>query len=137
MPDVFKHPRLELPPGKTVYLVVTGEHGMLQPQKAGEKSLISNTLEAVSNLDGTSQSVMVVEANADPARVRQIVRLTEFARELGGKYPLMEAMNAAYGEAVADGVGRYDIAEVFEHLMAEGPESRDIEQVLALLRRAG
>lgn len=71
------------------------------------------------------------------SRVRQVVRLTEFARELGGRYPLMEAMNAAYGEAVADGVGRYDIAEVFEHLMAEGPESRDIEEVLALLARAG
>jgi len=71
------------------------------------------------------------------SRVRQVVRLTEFARDLGGKYPLMEAMNAAYGEAVADGVGRYDIAEVFEHLMAEGPESREIEDVLALLARAG
>ena len=38
---------------------------------------------------------------------------------------------------MADGVGRYDIAEVFEHLMAEGPESREIEDVLALLARAG
>ena len=46
-------------------------------------------------------------------------------------------MNATYGAAIDAGVGRYDIAEVFEHLMAGGPESVEIERVLALLEKAG
>jgi 3-hydroxyisobutyrate dehydrogenase-like beta-hydroxyacid dehydrogenase len=71
------------------------------------------------------------------SRVRQIERLTEFAHELGGAYPLLDAMNATYGAAIDAGVGRYDIAEVFEHLMAGGPESIEIERVLALLEKAG
>lgn len=82
------------------------------------------------------------DADAAPARgmasrVRQVNRLAEFSRALGGRYPLLGAMDAAYSEAIAAGVGRYDIAEIFEHLMAEGPESRDIDEVLELLSRAG
>jgi 3-hydroxyisobutyrate dehydrogenase-like beta-hydroxyacid dehydrogenase len=71
------------------------------------------------------------------SRVRQVERLADFAHELGGRYPLLDAMNAAYGEAIAAGVGRYDIAEVFEHLMADAPETADIDAVLALLARRG
>ncbi|MFM2129147.1 MAG: hypothetical protein RL477_693, partial [Pseudomonadota bacterium] len=71
------------------------------------------------------------------SRVRQVTRLAEFAHHLGGRYPLLDAMNAAYNEAVAAGVGRYDIAEVFEHLMAGAPETADIDAVLALLARQG
>ena len=68
-------------------------------------------------------------------RVRQINRLTKLAGALGGKYPLMEAMNGAYDEAVEAQFGTYDIAEVFEYLMA-GEEARvDIAEVLDLLDR--
>jgi 3-hydroxyisobutyrate dehydrogenase-like beta-hydroxyacid dehydrogenase len=71
------------------------------------------------------------------SRVRQVARLTEFAHELGGTYPLLDAMNAAYGAAIEAGVGRHDIAEVFEHLMAGGSESIEIERVLDLLKKMG
>ena len=71
------------------------------------------------------------------SRVRQVARLTDFAHALGGNYPLLDAMNAAYGEAVAAGVGRYDIAEVFEHLMGAEAEPADIARVLELLARGG
>lgn len=67
------------------------------------------------------------------SRVRQVEKLGEFAHALGGRYPLLDAMNTAYGEAIAAGVGRHDIAEVFEHLMADAPESVDIKRVLDLL----
>jgi hypothetical protein len=46
-------------------------------------------------------------------------------------------MNAAYGAAIEAGVGRHDIAEVFEHLMAGGSESIEIERVLDLLKKMG
>lgn len=71
------------------------------------------------------------------SRVRQVRNLAEFAHALGGRYPLLDAMNDAYGDAIAAGVGRYDIAEVFEHLMGEGPESAEFRKVLDLLTEAG
>jgi hypothetical protein len=71
------------------------------------------------------------------SRVRQVEKLAEFAHALGGHYPLLDAMKAVYGEAIAAGVGRYDIAEVFEHLMGEGPESVEFRKVLDLLTEAG
>jgi 3-hydroxyisobutyrate dehydrogenase len=71
------------------------------------------------------------------SRVRQVRNLAEFAHALGGRYPLLDAMNDAYGDAISAGVGRYDIAEVFEHLMGEGPESVDFGKVLDLLTEAG
>lgn len=92
--------------------------------------------------DGDAAPARGAGKDAAPARgmasrVRQVVKLAEFAHDLGGRYPLLDAMNAAYGEALAAGVGRYDIAEVFEHLMAGGPESAEIDKVLALLAKAG
>lgn len=66
-------------------------------------------------------------------RVRQINRLVRLASLLGGKYPLMEAMNSAYDDAVKAQIGVYDIAEVFEFLMANKEESVDFSEVLALL----
>jgi 3-hydroxyisobutyrate dehydrogenase len=71
------------------------------------------------------------------SRVRQVEKLAEFAHALGGHYPLLDAMKAVYGEAIAAGVGRYDIAEVFEHLMGEGPESVEFRKVLDLLTKDG
>lgn len=71
------------------------------------------------------------------SRVRQVHRLKDFAHALGGRYPLLDAMDEAYGEALAAGVGRYDIAEVFEYLIGDGPESSEIERVLALLAGKG
>lgn len=70
------------------------------------------------------------------SRFRQIERLTRLAHDLGGSYPLMDAMNATYGDAVAAGIGRHDIAEVFEHLMAEGGPPTGLDRVLALLETA-
>ncbi len=68
-------------------------------------------------------------------RVRQVNRLTLLAKELGGRYPLLEAMNGAYNEAVAADFGVYDIAEVFEYLMDGGDQAAELETVLDLLDR--
>jgi 3-hydroxyisobutyrate dehydrogenase len=66
-------------------------------------------------------------------RVRQVNRLAGLASSLGGKYPLLDAMNGAYAEAVAGNYGVYDIAEVFEYLMDGGEGVADMDKVLALL----
>ena len=68
-------------------------------------------------------------------RVRQVDRLAQLANALGGKYPLLQAMNGAYGEAVAGNFGVYDIAEVFEYLMADGGDAADMDEILSLLDR--
>jgi 3-hydroxyisobutyrate dehydrogenase len=68
-------------------------------------------------------------------RVRQINRLVKLAHALGGAYPLMEAMNSAYDEAVEAQFGTYDIAEVFEYLMAGQEPPVEIAEVLDLLDR--
>ncbi|MDX1486014.1 MAG: NAD(P)-dependent oxidoreductase [Alphaproteobacteria bacterium] len=68
-------------------------------------------------------------------RVRQIERLGRLAAELGGRYPLLAAMNQAYGEAVAGGFGVYDIAEVFEYLMSGPDGAADLDAVLGLIDR--
>ncbi len=68
-------------------------------------------------------------------RVRQVARLAKLASALGGKYPLLDAMNGAYAEAVAGEYGVYDIAEVFEYLMDGGEDAADMDEVLELLDR--
>lgn len=68
-------------------------------------------------------------------RVRQIDRLNRLAGELGGRYPLLDAMDRAYNEAVAGGFGVYDIAEVFEYLMDGADHPQDLPQVLDLMER--
>ena len=70
------------------------------------------------------------------SRLRQMERLSGLAHDLGGAYPLMDAMTGAYREAVAAGIGRHDIAEVFEHLMAAGGAPAGLERVLELLEAA-
>lgn len=71
------------------------------------------------------------------SRARQMARLTELAHRLGGVYPLMDVMNETYAGSVAAGIGRHDIAEVFEYLMAGGEESRPIGEVLEILENLG
>jgi 3-hydroxyisobutyrate dehydrogenase len=66
-------------------------------------------------------------------RSRQIARMAKLAAALGGTYPLLEAMNHTYAEAVEAEFGVYDIAEVFEYLMAGGEARADIADVLDLL----
>lgn len=68
-------------------------------------------------------------------RVRQVDRLQRLARELGGSYPLLDAMDRAYNEAVAGGFGVYDIAEVFEYLMEGADAPQDLAEVLELVER--
>jgi 3-hydroxyisobutyrate dehydrogenase len=63
----------------------------------------------------------------------QIGRMAKLAAALGGTYPLLDAMNHTYAEAVEAQFGVYDIAEVFEYLMAGKEESVDIAEVLELL----
>jgi hypothetical protein len=68
-------------------------------------------------------------------RVRQIDRLARLGEALGGRYPLLDAMDRAYNEAVAGGFGVYDIAEVFEYLMAGEGQRADLAEVLELMER--
>ncbi len=68
-------------------------------------------------------------------RVRQIENLAKLATELGGEYPLLDAMNGAYAEAVKAEFGAYDIAEVFEYLMDGKEEKADMAEVLEILDR--
>ncbi len=68
-------------------------------------------------------------------RVRQIDRLARLGEALGGRYPLLEAMDRAYNEAVAGGFGTYDIAEVFEYLMAGEGRRAELAEVLELMER--
>ena len=80
-----------------------------------------------------------LEAEGKPAtrgmanRVRQIARMAKLATALGGNYPLLDAMNGAYAEAVEGDYGAYDIAEVFEYLMDGHEDAADMAEVLELL----
>ncbi len=58
IPDVFKHPSLNLEEGKTVYLGVNGKNAFFQGDQA--RSFRDLT-------DGTSNTLMLVEANQDHA----------------------------------------------------------------------
>lgn len=78
------------------------------------------------------------EAASDPgrgiaSRVRQIQRLRDFARALGGRYPLMEAMTETYEATMASGHAHHDIAEVFEYLLADLPPEVAEERLNDLL----
>ncbi len=66
-------------------------------------------------------------------RSRQIGRMAKLAAALGGTYPLLDAMNRTYSEAVEAQFGVYDIAEVFEYLMEGREESAQIADVVELL----
>jgi hypothetical protein len=67
MPDVFKHPGLELGAGKTVYLANAGEgQAFSKPSEPGGKNSIGST--AMGQIrDGTSSTAMIFEVNADHA----------------------------------------------------------------------
>jgi Protein of unknown function (DUF1559)/Protein of unknown function (DUF3352) len=59
MPDAFKHPRMKLAEGKTVYLGVTGKDGILVSPQGNPKAANGRGLNSV--VDGTSNTVMIVE----------------------------------------------------------------------------
>lgn len=66
MPEVFKHPALDLEPGKTVYLGVAGEDALFGPPK-GKRGRNQTGRHIGEIKDGTSNTLMIVEANADHA----------------------------------------------------------------------
>lgn len=68
-------------------------------------------------------------------RSRQIGRMAKLAAALGGSYPLLDAMNRTYAEAVEAEFGVYDIAEVFEYLMEGREATAEMADVLELLDR--
>lgn len=53
------------------------------------------------------------------SRLKQIQRLNALAAMLGGRYPLMNSMTAAYEAAAASGHADHDIAQVIEYLKAD------------------
>ncbi|MEQ1904837.1 MAG: DUF1559 domain-containing protein [Pirellulaceae bacterium] len=59
MPNVFKHPRLKLAEGKTVYLGVTGKDGLLVAPQVILKA--AHWRKSSSVLDGMSNTIMIVE----------------------------------------------------------------------------
>lgn len=69
MPAVYGHPKLNLEPGKTVYLGVTGDGALFVPPRPVEpepgKRQTGRRLGEI--VDGTSNTLMIVEANADHA----------------------------------------------------------------------
>ncbi len=66
-------------------------------------------------------------------RSHQIGRMAKLAAALGGSYPLLDAMNRTYAEAVEAEFGVYDIAEVFEYLMEGREATAELADVLELL----
>ncbi len=66
-------------------------------------------------------------------RSHQIGRMAKLAAALGGSYPLLDAMNRTYAEAVEAEFGAYDIAEVFEYLMEGREATAELADVLELL----
>jgi hypothetical protein len=67
MPDVYKHASLKLPPGMTVYLGNTTKDGVLsEPKKPGEKNTAGTTSFGKIS-DGSSNTVLIVEVNAESA----------------------------------------------------------------------
>jgi hypothetical protein len=66
MPAVFAHPALELEPGKTSYLAVTGEGAVFgPPTDPGDTSPVGISLEKIAGNDGTSRTIGIVEVGAD------------------------------------------------------------------------
>jgi len=65
MPDVFAHPDAKLEPGKTIYLGVAGKQGLFAPATFKEGKQAGRSFQTI--IDGTSNSVMIVEAAADKA----------------------------------------------------------------------
>jgi Protein of unknown function (DUF1559) len=59
MPNVFKHPRLKLAEGKTVYLGVTGKDGLLVAPQVILKAAHGRKFNSV--LDGISNTIMILE----------------------------------------------------------------------------
>ncbi len=100
MPLEFKHPQLQLPEGTTVYQAVTGDRGMLQPQKKGDRRIVSRTLESVSNLDGVSNTVLLVETPAEAAVVW--TQPSDFEVEKEG---LVERLRGVWKGRIVLGIG--------------------------------
>jgi hypothetical protein len=68
MPDTFKQPAIELDSGKTVYLGVAGKQGMFAaPEKSIGDQKNPLGVKIASVVDGTSKTVMIVEANKSQA----------------------------------------------------------------------
>jgi hypothetical protein len=92
MPAVFRSPNYSGPPGKTVYLGIGGEHGLLGDKKGLPMAKI---------VDGTSNTVMLVEANNELAvewtrPADYVPDLEQPAKGLGGLHA--SVFIAAFGD---------------------------------------
>src|SRR5262245_34882968 len=58
MPDVYRNPNLQLPPGKTTYLVPTGDHTIFSGTEGAKMAQV---------IDGLSNTILAVEANVERA----------------------------------------------------------------------
>ncbi|MFM1817014.1 MAG: hypothetical protein RLZ98_3709 [Pseudomonadota bacterium] len=67
------------------------------------------------------------------SRLRQIQRLNELAGALGGRYPLMHAMTAAYEAAADSGHADHDISQVIEYLKADAGDPLSEQRLSELL----
>ncbi len=68
MPATFVHPELKLAPGQTVYLGVTGTAAaFMPPATPAEKNAITTGMNMAQITDGTSNTLLIVEVNADHA----------------------------------------------------------------------
>lgn len=85
------------------------------------------------DMHGTARATGDAPPRGFASRTRQIKRLAGLARALGGRYPLMEAMNETYQNALEQKFGTYDIVEVFEYLMAATTDCPDEQRLLGLI----
>ncbi len=69
------------------------------------------------------------------SRLRQIQRLNEFASQIGGRYPLLNALTTTYQAAAESGLADHDIAQVIEFLKAEAGDIQDREHLEALIEK--
>ncbi len=68
MPDVFKHPRIRLEDGKTVYVVADGaDSPMAEPEDSHDDSEQPTGVKFREIRDGTSTTALVLEVNQDHA----------------------------------------------------------------------
>jgi hypothetical protein len=68
MPPTYLAPGSKAAPGKTVYLGVGGKHGLLgKPAKVVENNSFANGVNMASATDGTSNTVVIVEASDELA----------------------------------------------------------------------
>ena len=67
MPEVFRHPKLELEPGHTAYLGLRGKETIWRAPKDAGQPPTGVTLESIASLDGTSQTAALIEVPRESA----------------------------------------------------------------------